>query len=1542
MAPLTAQYRQVQPPSGAHLALSCSLAPHSTQLVTANNNRLAVYDLTDDGTLKHVLTRHLQGHVVSLDRVSTLASKHDHAHRLLVSFRYAKMTLLEWSASAHDLVPVSLHTFDKLPQVAEDRPTMVAVDPSSRLACMLLPTNSGGDATLALLPFFADDLDLEGLGMDQDAWEDQQGKGGSIPYAPSHLVPLASLTAPSQSATAALTTASRSSTLPSAQASTASNAFLPGAPPPVRNVVSMAFLPGFTEPTLALLYAPEWTWSGRLEHLAHNYLVSLVTLTTTTSTTSTSSGGASTRATVISTSPPLPYSCQSLTACPAAVGGVLLTTANGLLHLDQSGRVVAAPANGWLARDYPPGRARPPGLDVPTREGICEKLEGARVAFVSHPNDSDDDDAEADGAGGGGGGGGGAVRALVWCPSGAVLALSFELAGRSVAALHLARVADAAALTGSGATALVRVSGGARHRGGTVFVASESAACAVVRWRYAREGEGVRAGEGEGEGEGAQRGEGAQGDAQEEKQGGPQAEPTRRERHDDEVEMDFDEDDIYGDSSAPSAAAVPALPSTSALADLAAALGGGASGPNGAGGAADDGRRIELVVEDTIGGYGAVRSLVMGLVDDESPAELVAATGAGKSAGLTICHRTLYPRARRPLHLPSTLNSAATEDASAITPFVPTAGLWRVPLAPRAGGGEGRVVWVASDASRTMFYGSTVPGVDELQLLHQSDEGESPALFAGAMGDGAALVTVSKDTIRAYDADLNALQALPLPFALDPRAHSPHASLTPSTLIVHAPVASGARARTAPLVVRYSATEGLVLEDERRAPEGGARAAAFVDWAGCVELVRPAVSAPRGARKEEDEAMEEDLYGEKTEGEKEAAPGGGAEQAQVVDPREMGGEEGDRWEWVAEVDAQGDLRIRLLPSGDEIFSSSAVSLFPDVLEDGEKERVIPEGIDEDDIRVDRVVVAYLGPERQQSLHLMILLTNGQLAVYEAFPSRSAIPSVPPSSPRPPRLATRFVKTLVRHLPSAPIRRKGAPSSPADLPPARREFVPFASLSSAGAAVLVTGEEALWLVKGAHGPARAVENGERGVYGAVELGGGQQQEERGGEREGDEMAMQTREGLFVARLPAALTLDAPMPYTHVPKDRVYAHLAFDLESGLYAGATLNETRFVAFDEDGQPLWREQEPSLIEPTNYRSTLELLTPGSWQAIHGYEFRQNEFVTSLKSVSLASRSRASGQRDFVAVGTAVYRAEDLATKGGIYVFEVVPVNPHPSTPHLTHQFRLLFFEDSKAAVNNVCDLNGYLFLSMGQKLYARAFEQDEFLLAVGFLDVGVHVKSLTALKNFLLIGDEQQSISLVAFQEDPYKLVLLGRDYRPSRVGNANFIVNEGKVAFVSSDDGGNLRLFEYDPTNIASYAGQRLLCRTEFHAGSESHASLLFAKHAPGEDARQNGILYGGLDGSLSTLVPVRDAVFRRLQSLQATMTRHVLHFAGLNPRGHRIVKNDSVSRAIVKGILDGDLLATFETLALEYQNELAAAVGTDADTVRANLRNLRGFE
>jgi cleavage and polyadenylation specificity factor subunit 1 len=46
------------------------------------------------------------------------------------------------------------------------------------------------------------------------------------------------------------------------------------------------------------------------------------------------------------------------------------------------------------------------------------------------------------------------------------------------------------------------------------------------------------------------------------------------------------------------------------------------------------------------------------------------------------------------------------------------------------------------------------------------------------------------------------------------------------------------------------------------------------------------------------------------------------------------------------------------------------------------------------------------------------------------------------------------------------------------------------------------------------------------------------------------------------------------------------------------------------------------------------------------------------------------------------------------------------------------------------------------------RAFESDERLVGVAFLDVGVYVTSLRSIKNFLLIGDAVKSVWFVAFQ--------------------------------------------------------------------------------------------------------------------------------------------------------------------------------------------------
>jgi cleavage and polyadenylation specificity factor subunit 1 len=84
---------------------------------------------------------------------------------------------------------------------------------------------------------------------------------------------------------------------------------------------------------------------------------------------------------------------------------------------------------------------------------------------------------------------------------------------------------------------------------------------------------------------------------------------------------------------------------------------------------------------------------------------------------------------------------------------------------------------------------------------------------------------------------------------------------------------------------------------------------------------------------------------------------------------------------------------------------------------------------------------------------------------------------------------------------------------------------------------------------------------------------------------------------------------------------------------------------------------------------------------------------------------------------------------------------------------------------VTAVCGFSGYVVSSMGQKvfhtcvlasqipltylqIFVRAFDSDERLVGVAFMDVGVYVTSLRALKNLLLVGDAVKSVMFVAFQ--------------------------------------------------------------------------------------------------------------------------------------------------------------------------------------------------
>lgn len=229
------------------------------------------------------------------------------------------MALLEWSRG--DIATVSLHTYERCQQMSTgDLSTyspILRADPLSRLAVLTLPEDA-----LAVLPLLQDQSELEML---------YDNVPRDLPYSPSYVLSLADVS------------------------------------PSIKNVQDLLFLPGYNSPTLALLYTPTFTWSGRYRTARDTYALEIRTVDP-------ASTGSSYP--LLTSVTGLPADSLYLVPCPAALGGVVVVTTTGLVHVDQSGRVASARVNGWW--DYTTKLAS---------DGSAEhrklSLEGSKGVFVT-------------------------------------------------------------------------------------------------------------------------------------------------------------------------------------------------------------------------------------------------------------------------------------------------------------------------------------------------------------------------------------------------------------------------------------------------------------------------------------------------------------------------------------------------------------------------------------------------------------------------------------------------------------------------------------------------------------------------------------------------------------------------------------------------------------------------------------------------------------------------------------------------------------------------------------------------------------------------------------------------------------------------------------------------------------------------------------------------------------------------------------------------------------------------------------------------------
>ncbi|KAJ3189114.1 mRNA cleavage and polyadenylation factor subunit [Gaertneriomyces sp. JEL0708] len=300
MSTIYSLYKELLPPSGIdHVATASFTGPEVTNLIVAQSNLLRIYEVNEKiqgnsgesldriARLRLVHEEYLNGIITSIGTVRTATGVGAQGlDSLLLAFKDAKVCLLEWSVADHTLTTVSLHYFERdefrKESLTPPRPPILRVDPQSRCAVVL---------------FYEDRLAIIPLKSELSASNEEPE-----PFWPSFVVSLSSLEGMKR----------------------------------LGSVTDLVFLEGYLEPTLAIMWQADQTWTGRLTHLKDTQKLSVISL----------SLSATVPSTPLFQTPSLPYNAHTLLAMPMPVGGTLVLCNDGVIYV-QRGETTSCGVNPW-------------------------------------------------------------------------------------------------------------------------------------------------------------------------------------------------------------------------------------------------------------------------------------------------------------------------------------------------------------------------------------------------------------------------------------------------------------------------------------------------------------------------------------------------------------------------------------------------------------------------------------------------------------------------------------------------------------------------------------------------------------------------------------------------------------------------------------------------------------------------------------------------------------------------------------------------------------------------------------------------------------------------------------------------------------------------------------------------------------------------------------------------------------------------------------------------------------------------------------------
>ncbi|KAG9230765.1 CPSF A subunit region-domain-containing protein [Amylocarpus encephaloides] len=320
----------------------------------------------------------VSGTITSLARIKTEVSKSG-GESLLVGFKDAKLSLVEWDPERPGISTTSIHYYEQddyqgTPWTVNtsDSINYLAADPGNRCAALKF-----GARNVAILPMKQGDEDVN-----MDDWEEEidgprpdsqsaskitngEGDKADTPYAPSYVLRL------------------------------------PKLDPNLIYPIHLAFLYEYREPTFGILSSNQFPSSSllhvRKDHVS--YMVFTLDLE-------------QRAVTTILSVTDLPFDLFKIVPLPTPVGGALLVGGNELIHIDQAGK-----SNGIAVNPF---AKLSTNFSLKNQADLDMRLESCQIEQLSIENG----------------------EMLIILQNGALAILSFEMDGRSVSGVKIRRVAQ--------------------------------------------------------------------------------------------------------------------------------------------------------------------------------------------------------------------------------------------------------------------------------------------------------------------------------------------------------------------------------------------------------------------------------------------------------------------------------------------------------------------------------------------------------------------------------------------------------------------------------------------------------------------------------------------------------------------------------------------------------------------------------------------------------------------------------------------------------------------------------------------------------------------------------------------------------------------------------------------------------------------------------------------------------------------------------------------------------------------------------------------